>query len=236
MGDAAPSEAGAPPEERRSFLHRVPTSLVVTLVGIALTAWLLPAFTRQWDDRQKAQELRGATIQTLNSEFARMYVASRRVFRTTSTNRTLPTDPAETVLTDPVAYKLLDQWTVAWIPIQARASTYFPGLRPDFTAFARVVAELGFLASSPGSDPLHSVRAMRDQYGLKISDKDYRQIEASLRTPGDSPHAQVQRSDGFETLVGLIQDKMEVLDAEVLRAHVRGYSTSGQDLLHNLIP
>lgn len=37
--------------------RRVPTSLLVTFVGIALTAWLLPAFTRQWDDRPKVREL-----------------------------------------------------------------------------------------------------------------------------------------------------------------------------------
>jgi hypothetical protein len=29
---------------------------------------------------------------------------------------------------------------------------------------------------------------------------------------------------------------MDVLDAKVLDAHVRGYSTSGHDLLHDLIP
>jgi hypothetical protein len=58
MDEAAPPEAGTTAaEKKRPLLRRVPTSLLVTLLGIALTAWLLPAFTRQWDDRQKAQEL-----------------------------------------------------------------------------------------------------------------------------------------------------------------------------------
>ena len=41
---------------RRRF--RVPTSVVATLLGAALTVLLAPAFTRQWDDRQAARELK----------------------------------------------------------------------------------------------------------------------------------------------------------------------------------
>jgi len=46
---------------------KIPTSVVVTAVGIALTAWLLPAFTRQWDDRQKEHELKTALIAEVGS-------------------------------------------------------------------------------------------------------------------------------------------------------------------------
>src|SRR5438874_375987 len=59
--DDAPA-AGAAAEKKRRLLRRVPTSLLVTLLGIALTAWLLPAFTRQWDDRQKSHELAASLI------------------------------------------------------------------------------------------------------------------------------------------------------------------------------
>jgi hypothetical protein len=36
----------------KSVRPRVPTSVVVTVLGAALTVWLGPAFTRQWEDRQ----------------------------------------------------------------------------------------------------------------------------------------------------------------------------------------
>ena len=62
--DAAAPEAAQPPAEaapesrkRSGRRVRIATSVVITLIGIALTAWLLPAFTRQWDDRQKVREL-----------------------------------------------------------------------------------------------------------------------------------------------------------------------------------
>src|SRR3954468_13838267 len=57
MTEAVPAEQAAAAEKKRPLLRRLPTSLIVTLLGIALTAWLLPAFTRQWDDRQKVREL-----------------------------------------------------------------------------------------------------------------------------------------------------------------------------------
>src|SRR5690348_1063391 len=74
---AAASSAGAeskPPADavagKRRRL-RVPTSLLVTLLGIALSAWLAPAITRQWEDRKKAQELKASLI-------AEMAVANAR--------------------------------------------------------------------------------------------------------------------------------------------------------------
>src|SRR5262245_28789084 len=66
MDDAGPSAAGAVAEKKRPRLRRVPTSLIVTVVGIALTAWLLPALTRQWDDRQKAHELKVALVSEMS--------------------------------------------------------------------------------------------------------------------------------------------------------------------------
>src|SRR5262245_62538084 len=48
------------PAKARRRLPRIPTSVVMTLLAIALPAWLLPAFTRQWDDRQQAHDLKAA--------------------------------------------------------------------------------------------------------------------------------------------------------------------------------
>src|SRR6478672_11646487 len=71
MDEAAPAD-GAAAEKKRRLLRRVPTALLVTLLGIALTAWLLPAFTRQWDDRQKALELKANAADDIATVTARM--------------------------------------------------------------------------------------------------------------------------------------------------------------------
>src|SRR5262245_16834725 len=80
MDEAAPA-AGAAAEKKRRLLRRVPTPLVVTTLGIALTAWLLPAFTRQWDDRQKAQELKANTVSQMAAATADAVLQSKRVQR-----------------------------------------------------------------------------------------------------------------------------------------------------------
>jgi hypothetical protein len=59
-GPAHAQEEGA--AHRRGLWRRIPTPVIVTLIGLALSAWLLPAITRQWDDRQKAHELKSAIV------------------------------------------------------------------------------------------------------------------------------------------------------------------------------
>jgi hypothetical protein len=47
---------------RRLRLPRVPKGLVLTVLLTLLTAWLIPALTRQWQDQQRAQELKAAMV------------------------------------------------------------------------------------------------------------------------------------------------------------------------------
>src|SRR3954465_14347156 len=81
LEEVAPA-AGAAAEKKPRLLRRVPTSLIVTLLGIALTAWLLPAFTRQWDDRQKAHELKTALTSQIATATADALIRSKQELRT----------------------------------------------------------------------------------------------------------------------------------------------------------
>src|SRR3954468_5890330 len=80
MDDAAPA-AGAAVEKKRRLLHRIPTSLVVTLLGIALTGWLLPAVSRQWDGRQRANELKAQIDLQIAAATAHALIGSRQLVR-----------------------------------------------------------------------------------------------------------------------------------------------------------
>jgi len=73
MSDAAPT-GGAATEEKKPFLRRIrrpPTALFVTLLGIVLTAWLLPAVTRQWNDRQSAHTVQAGIVSDMTAATAR---------------------------------------------------------------------------------------------------------------------------------------------------------------------
>ena len=51
---------------RRQRKVHFPTSVLVTILVAALSVWLAPAITRQWDDRQKARELQGDVAAQVN--------------------------------------------------------------------------------------------------------------------------------------------------------------------------
>src|SRR5918994_2749379 len=53
------------------LLPRIPTPIVVAVLGLVLGSWFIPAFTRQWDDRQKAGELKAVIISKMASATGR---------------------------------------------------------------------------------------------------------------------------------------------------------------------
>ena len=76
--------AEVPAERAAPRRWKVPTSIVVTFLGIALTAWLLPAFTRQWEDRQKARELQAGIADNIALATAELVAAVGGVLAGTS--------------------------------------------------------------------------------------------------------------------------------------------------------
>ncbi|HEV8459390.1 MAG TPA: hypothetical protein VGQ38_01660 [Gaiellaceae bacterium] len=148
MGDEATNEAApeakAPAEKKRSLLQRIPRSLIVTLLGIALTAWLLPAFTRQWGDRQKAHELKAAMVTDIASASGRVLlggealwrqpqicVVGETVFSVRASNSLPPDDPRLRKCFDAIerhnhraAAKIDDPWALASFQLETRLGAY----------------------------------------------------------------------------------------------------------------
>ena len=56
MTEAAPAKQAVEAEKKKRLFHRILTSLLGTVIGIAPTPCLLPVFTRHWDDEQKAHQ------------------------------------------------------------------------------------------------------------------------------------------------------------------------------------
>ena len=65
--NAAPEQPAAqdeePPRERRRL--RLPTPVLVTVLVAALSVWVAPAFTRQWEDRKQARELQASLAEDI---------------------------------------------------------------------------------------------------------------------------------------------------------------------------
>jgi hypothetical protein len=65
-------EEEKPRGERRRF--RVPTSVLVSLLVAILSILVGPAFARQWEDRQKARDLKAAIADQIATATARTVV------------------------------------------------------------------------------------------------------------------------------------------------------------------
>src|SRR4051812_10469288 len=128
MTEAVPAERAAAAEKKRPLLRRVPTTFVVTLLGITLTAWLLPAFTRQWDDRQKAQELKAAIVADMAAATGAALVGGEAIWA--RAGQKLPRDrvAARSSLKTGRSQRdsVADTWARSSLTIESRLRAYLP--------------------------------------------------------------------------------------------------------------
>ena len=205
MDESAPAgAAGAsgPVAKKRRLLRRIPTSVIVTLLGISLTAWLLPAFTRQWDDRQKAHDLSVSLIG--ESAAASAYVLTQgqdAVFRL----RTQPPAVSFSFGSGPAAFGPLPplerRWSNASLAIETKLRAYYPkSVVADWHAYdAAVDYTLARIYDFPeGTLPrkkvLQLVRTLRADgivFPMRAVDRladQHRQLENLMARLKASPH------------------------------------------------
>jgi hypothetical protein len=233
MSEAAPpEEPAAAAEKKRPLLRRVPTSLVVTLLGIVLTAWLLPAFTRQWDDRQKAHEVRAALASKIAAATADAVVKTDlEAVATDNRARRHPQDPlGPEVVSSAAGDRLYVMWLRHRVAIEAT-------LRANFNSAAAI-------------DALHQYNdLMSIFFGMATGypwDANYLAKEIPLneqekqilkRTEFGGSYRFNNRLEYVTSTLGeaLLRKENEFI-ATILASHVQGYSTTTHDLLNDLIP
>ena len=113
--DVQPSEAADhSATSRLGRLLHVPKAVLVTLLGLAVSAWLLPALTRQWDDRQREHELKAAIVADIATSTARAVVGSEGIWE------------AVRPPTKEERERIGDQWALSALEIESQLRSYFP--------------------------------------------------------------------------------------------------------------
>jgi hypothetical protein len=256
MDEAAP-DAGPAAEKKRPLLRRIPTPLIVTLLGIALTAWLLPAFTRQWDDRQKAHELKTAMVADMASASAHALTGGDAIWAGRNVNK------------EAVA----DAWSVANLQLDARLHAYFnPRIVTAWQLYAwfvdrfdngyRVQAEDGLLVASgwAGGNAFDlEPPAARWVGALLVTGRDgIRGTDLIFAARRVSGHPATFEGSALQELASVVHNHMTFFEnrfsrdartieallyelekeiaREVLADHVAGYSTTYHDLIADLTP
>lgn len=244
MDEASPAEAEAAPEKKRPFLHRVPTSLLVALVGIALTAWLLPAFTRQWDDRQKAHELKAALATQLAVATAKSVIRSREELRVV-----LGKPNGGAYMFEGAYIHLEESWLADSIEIEAklRADFHSSALLAQFHGYNRTMQTLFQLVTDPWT--MWDNGYGDDGYSIAgYASKNARLLGVTRTELGNVLQYVTGRSSMgiaapggandylFTEIANGVLAKEQALAVGISAAHAEGYSTTTHDLLNDLIP
>ena len=254
----APTGIGAVAGKVQQLLRRLPPTLIVTLLGIALTAWLLPAFTRQWDDRQKAHELKAGLVADMSSATAHALLMGKDAHRTASERR--------------------NDWLLASAAVDARLRAYFPasvvaawetysyfvdqvvGVNHDH-ANARLTRAVDWIYANPdGSAGWEPSRRLDPQIGgqAKIALVLLGNHERKTKAPPSASNARKWLATALTSYRGTpaqeqqlahlvatrddagldvqLMDFEEILATTALKSHLDGYSTSAHDFFHDLVP
>lgn len=209
-----------------------------------MSAWLLPAVTRQWDDRQKARELKASLITEIASGTANALLASGQ-----SISQALGTPPRGDHRAGSAA------WIRTSFRIDAQLGAYFPGpVRLLWSDYSSYMGQ--FLTIAAQISPRLAVRSgilVKQQptasaYG-DLTDSDYtalsdtfynlnelkRALRRYARNPRGPHRAQAVAND-FQSVAVAMHFFEDDVDAAILAGRPISYSTTWSDFLHGLLP
>jgi hypothetical protein len=200
----------------------------MTLVGITLTAWLLPAITRQWNDRQKAHELQASLVAEMASATARALIGGEDALAAHPKLR--PTRELVGKGHIPPGER---EWAVESLLIKAKLHAYFPPAVGDsWGAYKTLV-----------SFSLFPIYGRGTQLSTSFEEKNFNQFFFNERKVFKTAYSLytrtltgLRRREVYATLEEQLLKIEEQLASDVLASHPKGYSTTASDLFHDLIP
>ena len=263
MLEAAPPAAEAPaeaepaaPAERSRFRIRIPKALLVTVLGFLLTAWLVPAMTRQWDDRQKVHELKAGVVSEMASVSARALLGGEAVWAAKDGSGPKPTDEERERVTD--------AWGLSTLELAARLRAYFPrSVVTSWEIYAWAVDRFLNASSPSASAALQDAVDSGEPLDPRVADAAVQLLGLFADGPapsfGTSKNMPISDRKNIPRLEKMLSPELEryredlpvgtwtafekrLLDLEqavadqVSDSHVAGYSTTPSDLMHDLLP
>ena len=223
---AKPARKSVPTTAVRSRLWWLPKPVLLTLFGAAISAWLIPAVTRQWQDRQKEREIKVALVADISDSTSDALVTSQYV-----ANRAFPGGNGQAVYN-----RFSLDWARRSAQIEAKLRAYFPDDRlvDDWRNYS-IVVQNGFYLLTGGAGKEASVRTVR-QYlesvpggAAPIAGVKWKR----LRSLNFNDHRAV---DDYVLVTGQLLDDKERLIRAILNANAEGFSTTGGDFIDDLTP
>jgi hypothetical protein len=211
----------------RGLFARVPTPIIVTVVGALLSAWVIPAVTRQWQDQQKARELKASLVTRIGRDTTEALVKSDFVAYGRFGGQRLPNGAPP--FSDEQFNELDLNWRRNSEEIEGLMAAYFPGLVGEWHRYATLVKNTYFLLRPRVYLRRETLQAL-DRLGVATS----KQL-ALLARPFTFVPASHERNAYFLVTQRLLDAKSK-LTGKILRTQAAGYSQGPADFLHDLLP
>ena len=233
--NAAEAEAGAPRDRRR--LH-VPTSVLVTVLVAALSVWVAPAFTRQWEDRKQARQLQAQVAEQVALATADLGQRINSFARAEH-----PTGLTESEL-------VKEYWLIKQAGIDVRLRAYFsPDMRSAWRKFNKFVEhEIGVVEMTkyvPSGDTGDAYASEKDWVEVLLRrmnglGRTY-DVEPPFAEPAETADAwmaryESDRATAMGTLFAWMRGFVDKIVDRVMTEDPEAYSTTRRDLLRDLLP
>lgn len=227
--DSAHAHPAVQPRRLAGRPFPLPKSLLVTVAATLATAWIFPALSHQWQDRQKAKELTAGLVSQMGSHTSEALVMSSFL-----TNNRFPSssDSSRPGFNQEIFNRLDLEWRTSSAEIEAQLQAYYPNQVVDeWRDYSALVWGTYRLITDNKSARPGTVKRLRELFrgdvpGWYIDKMEQPWIERI------DPKAQAAY---FYVSQAVLERRTVVID-EMLSSRPAGFSTRPGDLLRDLIP
>ena len=243
LATAAPEQTAAQEEKppRRHRRVHVPTSVLVTLLVAALSVWVAPAFTRQWEDRKQARQLQAQIAEQIALATANL---AERIDSTVIASGLKNDHPDDNrILLDDQAIK--DYWRIRQTRIDAKLRAYYsPAVRSLWLEFNDVIAyEIAVVREARLAEVVFGQARwrpyiVRNLEAITLLSHKFGVAETlNIKTTADDLLGrELLRRHAIERLIAWVGDIEDKVIDRVMTEDPEAFSTTRRDLLRDLLP
>ncbi len=211
---------------RRPWLSK---SVLATVAATLATAWLFPALSHQWQDRQKAKELTAGLVSEIGSNTSDALVTSSFL---TYDRFSSSSDPSRPGFNQDVFNRLDLEWRTSSAEIDAQLQAYYPDrVVHEWRDYSDLVWGTYRLITDNKSARPATVRRLRELFHGVVPGWYIDKME----TPWMDTPDPAARKAYFHVSQAVLARRSVVID-EMLRSRPSGFSTRPTDLLSDLLP
>jgi hypothetical protein len=217
---------------RRRLPANLPKTVVVTASITLATAWLFPALSRQWQDRQKARELTAALVTRIGRETSQALITSDFL----SSERLPSTSPGRF---NQEAFNELDlAWRTSSSEIDAQLQAYYSqDVVQHWQHYALLVQHAYFLPTPDRRQRMETLEELRKYVPARFDTKTLDRVKSPwiARTGHVAGSTNTAVLAYLKVTAALLDEERELIQ-EILDDHPEGFSTRPRDLAHDLLP